>query len=246
MLRWIWKEGARRCLLIITSLVMLSGLPVFADTVPKSTNYSFDESSVGMGGMLEANSTNYRATETSGDIAVGRASSANYQVIAGSKTTPDPVLAVAILNGNGNFGLFSASTTATTTTSFLVKNYTTYGYVVQIQGQPPTHDGHALPAMTVAGSSQTGIEQFGLNLVANTQPTSLGANPDNGQFGYGQVAADYATPNTYKYTNGETIAYASKDSGETTYTISYIANVAGLTPGGQYTSAQTLIVVGTY
>jgi hypothetical protein len=91
-----------------------------------------------------------------------------------------------------------------------------------------------------------GIEQFGINLVANTLPISFGANPDNGQFGFGSVASGYNTPNNFRYVNGETIASASKDSGITNYTISYIVNVAPLTAGGTYTANQALVVTGTY
>ena len=82
--------------------------------------------------------------------------------------------------------------------------------------------------------------------MANTLPTSLGANPDNGLFGYGSVTANYNTPNKYYYQSGDIIAQSTKDSGVTNYTLSYIANVAALTAGGQYTTNQTLVVTGTY
>ena len=39
---------------------------------------------------------------------------------------------------------------------------------------------------------------------------------------------------------------AGKSSGITNYTITYLLNVAGLTPGGEYRSDQTLVVLGTY
>jgi hypothetical protein len=108
------------------------------------------------------------------------------------------------------------------------------------------NDTHTISNMTTTNVSQVGIEQFGLNLVANTSPTSFGANPDNGSFGFGLVATEYSTPNEYRYVPGELVASAPKDSGITQYTVSYIANVASLTPGGRYAADQTLIVVGTY
>jgi len=55
-----------------------------------------------------------------------------------------------------------------------------------------------------------------------------------------------ATTNEYRYVSGETIAFAPKDSGKTTYTMSYIINVNSFTPPGQYTTDQTLVVTGTY
>jgi hypothetical protein len=100
--------------------------------------------------------------------------------------------------------------------------------------------------LTTASTSQTGVEQFGVNLVANTLPVSVGANPNNGQFGFGEAATNYNTSNSYRYVSGEAIAKAPKSSGLTTYTLSYLVNVDSLTPGGQYTSNQTLVVTGTY
>lgn len=100
--------------------------------------------------------------------------------------------------------------------------------------------------MATNDSSHPGTEQFGINLVANTSPASFGANPNNGDFGFGSVAENYNVANQFRYVSGDTIAKAEKSSGETTYTISYLVNVTGLTPGGSYASNQTLVVTGTY
>lgn len=100
--------------------------------------------------------------------------------------------------------------------------------------------------MATNGPSVVGTSQFGINLVANTLPISIGANPDNGSFGFGLASTNYNTPNQYRYISGETIAQAPKSSGVTVYTITYLVNVPALTPGGQYISDQTLIVTGTY
>ncbi|MBP7760171.1 hypothetical protein KA093_00035 [Candidatus Saccharibacteria bacterium] len=211
-----------------------------------SNNYRFDESTVGAGGLLQSSSNNYMGTSAFGDIGVGTSLSNNFQFSSGSKTSPDPTLSFAILSSVANFGTFTASSTTTATASFMVANYTTYGYVVQMYGSTPTHNSHSIDAMSATNTSQAGVEQFGINLVANTSPASFGANPNNGQFGYGSVMSNYATPDNYRYVSGETIAHATKNSGVTVYTISYIVNVAPLTPGGSYTADQTLIVTGTY
>lgn len=218
-------------------------LPAYA---LESTNYRIDESAISTGNLLQSSSANYKALDGINDLAIGNSASSNYQVNAGSKTDPYPWLSVRILSSNAAFGILSPTTTATATASFSVINYTSYGYVVQIEGTTPTNGAHSLPAMTTE-SSQAGIEQFGMNLVANTEPTNpLGANPDNGQFGYGTVNEDYAVANTFHYSNGSIIASAPKSSGVTTYTISYIMNVQPLTPGGRYQSGQSLVVTGTY
>lgn len=214
--------------------------------VPKSTNYQFDETSIGSGGMLQSGSANFSVTDGVGDLGIGNSSSANYNLIAGSHTTHDPTLSF-VVNQATAFDIFTPTAPVTSTATFSVLNYTSYGYVVQVYGDPPTHDGHSIHGMDITGPSQPGIEQFGMNLVANTTPVSFGANPDNGQFGFGSVSStQYGTANNYRYVSGEVIAQASKESGQTNYTISYILNVASLTPGGQYTTNQSLIVTGTY
>jgi len=94
-----------------------------------------------------------------------------------------------------------------------------------------------------------GTEQFGMNLVANTSPTTFGANPvqtPDSSFSSGAAASNYDTANNFRYVAGETIAYASESSGLTDYTISYIINAANTTAGGTYSGAQTLVCVGTY
>lgn len=217
----------------------------YADPL-QSANYRFDESVVGASGLMQSNSANYQGSNSVGDLATGSAASANYQIKPGSQTTNDPALSFSINSSAVNFGSFTASNATVTTANFSVSNYTSYGYVVQVIGNAPTNGSHTLPAMTTTGPSQAGIEQFGINLVANTLPSSVGVNPDNGQFGFGVAATNYGTSNQYRYVSGETIASAPKSSGVTTYTISYLVNVAGLTPGGQYTSNQTIIVTGTY
>lgn len=215
-------------------------------TDPKSSNFQFDESSIGTGGLYGASSTNYQANSSTGDIAIGNSGSGNFQIDSGTKTQRDPTLSFAVASTAAQFGKLTPSQAATATSTFTVTNYTSYGYIVQVYGPTPTNAGRSLAGMSTAGVSQPGIEQFGINLVANTSPVSFGANPDNGDFGFGSVTADYNVANKFKYVSGETIAKAEKSSGETKYTISYLVNVTGLTPGGTYTSNQTLVVTGTY
>ena len=196
--------------------------------------------------MLQSSSANYQALDGVNDLAVGNAASSSYQIEAGSKTTPDPWLSFTVDASNTNFGTFSSSAAATATMTFSVLNYTSYGYIVQISGSPPTINTHTIAAMTSTAQSSPGSEQFGINMVANTSPTSFGADPDNGLFGFGIADPNYATPNYYRYVSGETIVSAPKSSGLTHYTLSEIVNVGPLTPGGSYLSQQTLIVTGTY
>lgn len=212
----------------------------------QSANYRFDESVLSSGGLGQSSSASYQAGDSIGGAVIGDSASGNFQINAGPVTTNDPALGFSVNNANATFGNFSASTAATATATFAVSNYTSYGYVIQIIGSPPSKGGHTLAAMLTTGPSLSGIEQFGINLVANTSPTSVGANPDHGQFGFGSAASNYGTANSYRYVSGETIASAPKSSGVTAYTISYVVNVNSLTPGGQYVGDQVLICTGTY
>ena len=212
----------------------------------ESTNYKFIETSLGGVGLLDTQSANYQATGSGAVLGIGNQVGTAFQFNAGHLTTGDPALSFAITDATADFGPFSAAVATTSTTTFEVINYTSYGYIVQVYGNPPRNGSFEIDAMSSTGPSQTGTEQYGINLVANTSPVSLGANPDNGQFGNGAASTNYDTPNNYRYVSGETVANAPEPSGKTIYTISYIINAAALTPGGQYTANQTIIVTGTY
>lgn len=233
-------------LFIIVSLYLTSEASIAHAEVLQSPNYKLNESTIGAGGLNQSSSTTYRGIDATTDIAVGNANSSNYQIEAGALTSDEPALSFNFSNALGDFGAFSPTGAVTATTTFSVSNYTSYGYAVQITGNPPSNGTHTISAMSSTGVSVPGTDQFGINLVANTSPTSFGSNPNNGQFGFGYIAPNYSTANHYRYVSGETIAQADKSSGMTTYTISYMINVSPLTPGGKYTSNQTLIITGTY
>lgn len=239
----------RRTRQFIATLSVFALVVLFIDSnvsALQSSNYRLDETAIGNNTLLNSTSTNFRVDSAVGDLSVGNSASNNFQVEAGTQTSNDPVLAFAVLDSDATFGDFSATAPTTTTTTFSVRNYTSYGYVVQITGTPPTNGSYVIEPLTTGGTSTPGVEQFGINLVANTLPVSVGSNPNNGNFGFGEAALNYDVPNQYRYDNGDIIARAPKSSGETIYTISYLVNVAALTPGGRYESNQTIIVTGTY
>ncbi len=242
-------------IVVIRSLIVVAGaigivlsLSAITSADPSSSaNYQLQETVVGGSGLDFSQSTNYQTLQTSGVLGIGNSASSGFQVNNGDVTTGDPALTFAIDSASVSFGSFSAGSATVGTATFEVINYTSYGYVVQILGNPPTSTGgHTITAMSNTAPSQAGTEQFGINLVANTSPTSVGTNPDQGQFGFGTASSNYGTANNYRYVSGETIALAPKSSGTTIYTISYIINVNSLTPAGQYTAAQTLVCTGTY
>lgn len=233
---------------LITIALVLSYIytPVLADPL-SSPHFQFQETSLGGTGLYGSSSANYQSLQAGSILGLGTSSSADFQLNGGNITTNDPALAFSVDTSNLSFSApFSPTGAVTATATFEVADYTSYGYTVQIAGTPPTHASHTITALSSGTSSLAGVEQFGINLVANTAPVSLGANPDHGQFGFGSAATNYDTPNTYRFVSGDTIALAPQSSGITIYTISYIVNVSSVTPAGQYVSAQTLICTGNY
>lgn len=242
MTKWqVRVVGLGASMVLAVGIVMAS---TYADPLV-SPHYRFDESTLGGGGLVQSSSPHYQSAESIGDTAVGNTSSTNYQIETGSKTTGDPTLGFSVNNATP-FEQFSAGGTATATSTFSVSNYTSYGYIVQIVGTPLSNGPHTIPDMATTGDPLPGVEQFGINLVANTSPKSFGANPDHGQFGFGDPTPNYGTPNKYRFVSGETIASAPKSSGVTKYTVSYIADVDSLTPGGKYSSDEEIICTGTF
>lgn len=252
----IKRRGVSARILLTIVIGCFSTVPAYAQTLI-SPHYQLSESTLGQNGSPNSSSTNYQGSSSVGDLGVGTSLGTKYGFQGGSQTTGAPRLAVAVISNAVTFPIFDATTPAMGTATFQVLNYTSYGYSVFVTGNPPTNSsgGHQIQPMTTLGTSSPGFEQFGMNVVANTAPQTIGANPDNGTYNFGYGAAgdvnnplnlNYKTPNKYTYNNGDLIASANKSGGYTNYTITYLINVSHLTPGGTYNSNQSLVVVGTY
>jgi hypothetical protein len=254
MLAWKKLETAmlmNKILVVIAFMLLTFGLSggVLAQTLPSSTNYNLPESYIGPGGSLDSSSPSYRSNDTAGDVGIGTSSSANFQSQSGFNTTNEPTLSLIVNSSSVAFGSLSTSAATTGTATFRVLNYTSHGYSVYTVGNPPSNSGHTLAGITSTGPSQAGVEQYGINLRANSSPVALGAEPvqvPSTNFSFGGASTGYSTVNNYRYVAGERIAQADVSSGQTNYTISYIVNVSTDSPGGRYTGTQGLVIVGTY
>jgi hypothetical protein len=224
-------------------------LPTPTQAAQSSANYKINEDFVGAGSG-DSSSANFKVTDTVGAVGIGEAAKTAYRAFSGVPTPDEPRLAFSVDTTSINYGTLNPGLTRTGVAYFSVLNYTTYGYAVTIKGPSLTNSySHAITPMATAASSAIGTEQFGINLVANTAPATLGADPvqvPDSTFSFGQALSGYNTANVYKYVNGASIVSAAKNSGQTTYTISSIVNISSTTPGGTYSSAQELICTGTY
>lgn len=231
-----------------------------------STNYSVVESEVGASGYIDGLSASYRLSPniddggaTLGESAGGNSGSTSYQTNSGFSTSAQPTLTLVVDTAVVDLGILSTGVAHTGTATFHVMNYTSYGYVVQVIGPPPTYGVEELTPLVTDTASAAGTEQFGINLRANTSPDTVGTDPvqvPNSSFSYG-VAGDgitgtfgttrpYTIPNQYRYVSGEIVASSPKTSGQTDYTISFMANIANTTPSGTYTGGMSIVATGTF
>lgn len=247
------KQTGRVAVLISISLLMVSSVKVWAVTYT-SPGYSVTEVQFGSGSG-DATSTSYKSSAGLGTNGVGNSSSANYRSTAGFITPNQPYLELQVTAATIDLGVLSPSVTATGTANFMVRTYLSGSYAVYTMSPPPTSEGGAVLApISVAANSVAGTEQFGINLVANTSPATFGSNPANipdNSYADGHAAPGYNTTNQYKYNQGDVIAGSpttagKQATGETDYTISYIANIAPLTKAGLYTMVHDIVAVATY
>jgi hypothetical protein len=231
-------------ILLVAAIITCGGI---AAAQSSSSSYKVNEYSFGIGGELNACSSNYCSKQSAGETAVGNTSSSSYQAQAGFDTVSDPVLEVAV-NGSINFGVLDVASTASGTANVQVRTYLASGYTMIIAGPAPVNGSSNLDPMSTPTTSQIGTEQFGINLRNNATP-DVGADPvqiPDSSFSFGTPSSDYNVPDQYKYQNGDTIAYSNSSSGQTNYTLSMIVNMAASTPGGIYTSDYSIVVISVF
>jgi hypothetical protein len=241
---------------MLTLLLLVTNSSAVFAAQSSSTHYEVNEVYFGAGGDLNDCSADYCAKTSAGDLTVGNTKSADYQAQGGFNTDRTPSLTFTVTAGSTDLGYLSTSATKTATATFSVKTYLASGYVVQIMSNSPIDNlpgHHLLNPLATPTASSTGVEQFGINLVANTTacgaPTTFGANPiqvPSSSFSYGTAASGYNTCGLFKYVNGDTIALSNKSSGETDYTMSFIFNISNVTPDGFYAYNGVLVATSTF
>lgn len=250
----------RRMISILLALMLLA--PVMVSAQSSSPTYRVEESQFGSGGEVDTTSPTYRAQSSAGSLGVGETSSANYDGIAGFLTPNEPFLEMIVTAATVNFGTLSDTTTSSGAAqagacncSFTVRTYLSSAYSVVTSGQMTNESGAIIDAKTILGAPSTdqNVEEFGINLVDNSNP-NIGVNalniPDN-NFADGTAASGYSTVDQFKYAVGDTIARSPATAGnqavgQTNYTISYIAKSKPITEAGVYNLNHVLIVVPTY
>lgn len=141
-------------------------------------------------------------------------------------------------------GTLSVSAVTSGSHTFTLATNGTSGAVLTVSGSTLTSGANTITAMSTAAASSVGSSQFGINLKLNTTP-AVGAEC-SGTAPIAAAATGYSTANSFKFVTGDTIASAANAINTTTCTISYIANIAGTTAAGSYTTTLTYIATATF
>lgn len=239
---------------VVSSIIMMlfSAVSVYAQS--SSPNYRVNEVQFGSGGRVDGASANYKAQSSVGSLGGGRTSSNNYKAYPGFLTPNEPYLEVGVISGQVDLGTLSSTSTGIGAGSFYVRAYTSGGYSVIALGTPPKNaSGVILKPKTTLASPIIGTEEFGMNLILNSNfcgaGCNLGANPSpvpDSTFANGAAATGYSTAGQFKYVQGDTIAIAPSGNGQTNYTASFIADINRVTAAGDYSMAADFVAVASY
>ena len=182
-------------------------------------------------------------------------------------TIPDCANATA---GSIQFNqLFDQIGTATATSQMAASTNAGNGYVITVNGSTlMSGTTNSVTAMSTAGLPITGASQFGLNLKANDttyfatatgqEISPLPAASTGLVYYRGEAINGYDVMNQFKFNSGDAVANSGYDllgpapggtpqgSDAQIYTVTYIANVPGSLPAGDYSTTLTYICTPTY
>lgn len=142
-----------------------------------------------------------------------------------------------------DFGDFSTSRTVTGQTQVLVATNAEFGYTIRTLGTTLTSGINTIPALATQDVSRTGVGQFGMNVRANSTPP-VGNDPQGP--GSGSAAAQYNTPNYYKFVPGDVIISWPTTDSYRQYTITYIVNISSTQPPGIYVSTLQYVALASF
>lgn len=143
-----------------------------------------------------------------------------------------------------DMGELSSGGTLTAQSQFAVGTNASGGFAVTVAGAPLTAGTNVIDGIASPSGSQTGRNQFGINLVENNE-LGIGHDPE-GTWLNAVPSPDYAQPNAFKYAEGDVIAYSPNVSLIKKFTVSYVVNVSQSLPAGVYTTTINYIASGRF
>lgn len=162
-------------------------------------------------------------------------------------STINQTISFALGANSLNLGTLSTSAAASGSHTMTIATNAGSGMAATVTGTTLTSSGTGNPTITACASGCTSTinsEQFGINLKNNATP-DIGAEA-TGTAPIGAAATGYDTVDTFRFVTGETIASSSGGINSTVFTISYLANIAGATEAGTYTTNLTYTASGNF
>lgn len=142
-----------------------------------------------------------------------------------------------------NLGTLTPSTTGSGTSQLGISTNANSGYAITVTGSTLTSGANTIDALATQTASTQGSEQFGFNLRDNLTP-NVGVEPDGA--GTATPTANYNTADSYRFVSGDTIASKASADDFRRFHAAYIANIAGNTPAGTYTTSLTFVATATF
>lgn len=143
-----------------------------------------------------------------------------------------------------DMGELSADDTLTAQSQMAVGTNATAGFVITANGAPLSAGTSVINSLSSLAESQQGVNQFGINLVANSAPL-VGGDPE-GPWANANPTAEYSVPNNFKFVPGEVVAESPNVSLMRKFTVSYIVNSQDDIRPGVYTTTITYIASGRF
>lgn len=143
-----------------------------------------------------------------------------------------------------DMGELTPQSTLTAQSQMAVGTNATGGFAITANGGEPSAGTNVIDASTVPTESMPGTNQFGINLVANSQPV-VGSNPE-GSWTNAVASPDYSLKDRYKYIAGDVVAYSPHVSLMKKFTVSYILNSREDLHPGVYSTTITYIASGRF
>lgn len=240
-------------ILIFGATSFLGVLEVFAAD-NSSANYVIFADAFTAGGSENSNSTLYGLQDSIGEFIISSATNATttsdtYGIKSGFRELyPDQTLTFSIADSSVDLGTLDASAVSTDTNEIVIATNATKGFTITATGGSDTTLTSGSDTISAIGAtavaSSVGTEQFGINLVDNTTPDA-GADP-SGTAPLGSAADQYNTADLFAWNNGDTVATSTTAIGSTTFTVTYLANIASGTESGTYAMTITYAATGNF
>lgn len=142
-----------------------------------------------------------------------------------------------------NFGDFSDQTATAASSEFMAATNASYGYNIFLNGGSLTSGNNVISPITSPSASKPGTNQYGINLVGNTEP-SIGADPQGP--GITSPNPSYDQVNKFYYKSGDILAHSVSSDDYRKFTVSYLVNISPEQAPGDYVSTMYFICLANF